>query len=474
MERTAALVAGTPMISHPQLAACDEGCHSLPVEAGAGRCEVDDDAGAVATNAGGRDSEPTARLPAEPEEDRELLAEFHAETVDHLRQIEGALLALHREPDNREALNAIFRSFHSIKGNAGFFGLEPMCSLAHEVESLLDLARSGKLRLDAAIVTDLFQHRDALQVMTQQVAVGLSHGRPPSEMIPPRSPARPSPRRGAAKSAAPAPARLAAVSSVRVNTGRLDALMDAIGELELIHRELLGVRTGGERHERSVAALGRIVGELQATVRAVRMIPLRPTFQKLARLARDLACDLGKKVAVVTHGDDLELDRTVAQGMADPLLHLVRNALDHGLEHPADRLAAGKPETGTLHLTAYPQGHHLVIEVWDDGRGIDADLVYRKAAERGLVPAGPQPPREEILDLIFTPGLSTAETITSVSGRGVGMDIVKRNIEALQGQIEITSELGRGTTFRLKLPHTLAVVDGRVERRARSQDRTDV
>jgi two-component system chemotaxis sensor kinase CheA len=184
----------------------------------------------------------------------------------------------------------------------------------------------------------------------------------------------------------------------------------------------------------------------------------------MERLARDLARDFGKKVAFVTSGEDTELDRTVVEEIGDPLVHMVRNALDHGLESSADRLAAGKPETGTLHLKAYHQGSNIVIELQDDGRGIDPDKIYRKAVERGMFPAGTQLAREETLALIFAPGFSTAEKITSVSGRGVGMDVVKRNIEKLRGKIEIMSEVGRGSTFKVKLPLTMAIIDGLVVR----------
>jgi two-component system chemotaxis sensor kinase CheA len=194
------------------------------------------------------------------------------------------------------------------------------------------------------------------------------------------------------------------------------------------------------------------------------MIPIKQTFQKMERLARDLARDFGKKVQFVTSGEETELDRTVVEEIGDPLVHMVRNALDHGLETTAARVTAGKPEAGTIHLKAYHQGSNIVIELQDDGRGIDPDKIYKKAVEKGIVAAGETLSRDETLALIFAPGFSTAEKVTSVSGRGVGMDVVKRNIEKLRGKIEITSEVGHGSTFKIKLPLTMAIIDGLVVR----------
>jgi two-component system chemotaxis sensor kinase CheA len=481
------------------------------------------------------------------DENRELLSEFYAETVDHLQQIEAALLALDQEPDNPEALNSIFRSFHTIKGNAGFLGLVPMHTLAHEVESLLDLARNHKLRLNAAIITEILRSRDALQTLTQQVAVALEKGELPSQVVPvrhlidavkqlacvaaePRPAAEtvltlpavesglakaPEPMTVAAVEDADAPAadvpsavpasiepaqvvpmpgeappsgadkpvngngekkaavaavgsKVGASATVRVNTEKLDSLMDVVGELVIVQSQLVeSARKDGNANttlQRNVAQLGRITKELQSTAMSLRMIPIKPTFQKMERLARDLARDFGKKVAFATSGEDTELDRTVVEEIGDPLVHMVRNALDHGLEPAAARLAAGKPETGTLHLKAYHQGSNIVIELQDDGRGMDPDKIYQKAVERGMFPAGTQLSREETLALIFQPGFSTAEKITAVSGRGVGMDVVKRNIEKLRGKIEIVSEIGHGSTFKVKLPLTMAIIDGLVVR----------
>jgi two-component system chemotaxis sensor kinase CheA len=262
--------------------------------------------------------------------------------------------------------------------------------------------------------------------------------------------------------------KTAAGQTVRVNTEKLDSLMDVVGELAIVQSQLIESAkvhcVEGSSLHRNVVQLSRIAKELQHTAMSLRMIPIKQTFQKMERLARDLANSFGKKVHFTVSGEDTELDRTVVEEIGDPLVHMVRNALDHGLETPAQRAASGKSETGTVHLYAYHQGSNIVIELKDDGRGIDPDRIYKKAVEKGLIAAGAQLSRDEIFALILAPGFSTAEKITAVSGRGVGMDVVKRNIEKLRGKIEITSEVGHGSTFKIKLPLTMAIIDGLVVR----------
>jgi len=438
-------------------------------------------------------------------ENQELLTEFYAEAVDHLTQIEAALLILDQQPDNPEAINSIFRSFHTIKGNAGFLGLVPMHTLAHEVESLLDLARNRELRLTPAIITEILRSRDALQLLTQQIGVALEKGHLPSQIVTVSHLMRavralakgdPTPAPVAAPSASAAPdagatpdapvaSSLGAAAAnameaqastkataggqtVRVNTEKLDSLMDVVGELVIVQSQLIesarGICDDGSPMQRNVAQLSRIAKELQHTAMSLRMIPIKPTFQKMERLSRDLARNFGKKVHFQVSGEDTELDRTVVEEIADPLVHMVRNALDHGLEGPEVRAAAGKPENGTVHLSAYHQGSNIVIELQDDGRGIDPDKIFKKAVEKGILAPNATLSREECYALIFAPGFSTAEKVTAVSGRGVGMDVVKRNIEKLRGKIEITSEVGKGSVFKIKLPLTMAIIDGLVVR----------
>jgi two-component system chemotaxis sensor kinase CheA len=255
---------------------------------------------------------------------------------------------------------------------------------------------------------------------------------------------------------------------VRVNTDKLDAMMDTVGELVIVQSQIAeSARTIGHENThlaRNIAQLGRITKDLQHNAMSLRLVPIKPTFQKMERLIRDLARDCGKKVNFHTSGEDTEIDRTVVEEIADPLVHMVRNSMDHGLEKPEDRLAAGKPEYGTVTLKAFHQGSNIHLELSDDGRGINADRIYSKAVEKGVIAAGASLSREEILNLIFAPGFSTAEKVTAVSGRGVGMDVVRRNIEKLRGKVEIDTEVGKGTVFRIKLPLTMAIIDGLIVR----------
>jgi len=419
---------------------------------------------------------------------RDVLNDFYGESVEHLQHIEAALLALEQQPDEPEALNSIFRAFHTIKGNAGFLGLGPMHRLAHEVESLLDKARTHKLRLDSRIITEILHSRDALQVLTQQVGKALETGKLPERAVPtaglidslrrlaerdPADPAAVDSKAGpesahpavADESARPAPSG----QTVRVATEKLDSLMDVVGELVVVQSQLAETARGlagtVPQLARAVAQVSRITKELQNTAMSLRMIPIKPTFQKMERLARDLAREFGKKVNFETSGEETELDRTMVEQIGDPLVHMVRNALDHGIESPADRIAQGKPGTGSVSLRAYYQGNHVIVELQDDGRGIAPAKILAKARSLHLVPEGADLTPEEIFALIFLPGFSTAEKVTAVSGRGVGMDVVRRNIEnKLRGKIEISSEAGRGSLFSIKLPLTLAIIDGLIVR----------
>ena len=449
-------------------------------------------------------------------ENRELLGEFHSEGLDHLDQIEAALLALDAAPNDRDALNGLFRSFHTIKGVSGFLHLVPMHKLTHEVESLLDLARTDKLQLTPAIITEILNSRDAIQEMMGQITLALERGQLPNKAVPVAhliaavrrlavgDAAKPStatvsaavqsapvantsqavdvasqhcaPPAVSAPAAPPAAALAAAAevggrpvatassSSVRVNTEKLDSLVDVVGELVIVQSQLMesakGLDAGGTSLARNLAQFGRITKELQHTAMSLRMVPIKPTFQRMERLVRDLSRDFGKHVLFETRGDETEIDRTVAEEIVDPLVHMVRNSLDHGLEGPAERKAAGKNEQGRLRLAAYHEGSNLVIELIDDGRGINKTRVLEKARSQGLVAEGITPPTDVILNMIFLPGFSTAAKVTAVSGRGVGMDVVRRNIERLRGQIQIETVEGQGTTFRIRLPLTTAIIDG--------------
>ncbi|MBN1420662.1 MAG: chemotaxis protein CheA, partial [Planctomycetes bacterium] len=253
-------------------------------------------------------------------------------------------------------------------------------------------------------------------------------------------------------------------SSVRVGTQRLDGLINAVGELVITHAMIAqreAVASGSDRIlSRAVSQLGKIARELQDVGLSLRMVPLKAMFQRMARLVRDLARKADKTIQLVTDGEETEIDRNMVEALSDPLVHMMRNSADHGIESPAERRAAGKPEAGIVSLRAYHRAGSVVIELGDDGRGLDPQKILAKARAKGLVGPDETPPDEEIYKLIFAPGLSTAESVTDISGRGVGMDVVKRNIEALRGRVQVTSKPGSGTTFTIRLPLTLAIIDG--------------
>ena len=295
---------------------------------------------------------------------------------------------------------------------------------------------------------------------------------PPSSPAPAPSPAAPAPAKPAAPPAPKPrpPARKASPSfqpaaTIRVDTEKLDKLVNLVGELVIgVARvnQLAEREEGAEDNElaSAVEALEHISRDLQEQVMRVRMIPVEGTFNRFKRVVRDLASELGKKIRLEMSGTETELDKNVIEQIADPLKHLIRNSADHGLETPEERRAAGKDETGTIWLRAYQQEGKIIIEVADDGRGIDLNKVFAKAVERGLVTPEAQLSESDILAFMFQPGFSTADKVTEVSGRGVGLDVVRQNIEALRGSVEVETKLGQGTTFRIKLPLTLAIIDG--------------
>ena len=426
-------------------------------------------------------------------ENEELLTEFQAEASDHLGQIESAVLELEQNAASEEAINSLFRSFHTLKGVAGFLNLVPINRLAHEIEDLMDLVRSGKLEIFKEIVDLVLDSKDAIAALLSQISDGLANGSSPSEIIPvsplmsrarlacqgerayqesagagqsndrsnqPRS----EESETAATTPSNAPKSSAQSSTIRVSTKKLDSLLDMVGELVIVKSQLAESTKSQEDQSnslrRSLSQLARITKELQHTSMSLRMVPIKPTFQKMSRLVRDISGKIGKPVDFEVSGEDTELDRNVVEEVGDPLVHMTRNAIDHGLESPQDRIAAGKPESGHIRISAYHSGSNIAIEISDDGQGIDPDKILAKAISKGIVDANATLSKPEIFKLIFAPGFSTAAEVTDISGRGVGMDVVRKNIEKLRGKVEIESEIGVGSTFRILLPLTMAIVDG--------------
>lgn len=279
---------------------------------------------------------------------------------------------------------------------------------------------------------------------------------PPAAKAKPTAEDRPAPR------APDAGRQQDAVTSIRVAAEKLDSLVDLVGELVIVQAQIsqLSLEREDAILKRLAEDLERLSDELRDSALSVRMLPIGTSFSKFRRLVRDLSGELGKEIQLTTAGADTELDKTVIERLADPLVHLLRNSIDHGVEFPEDRAAAGKPKTATIHLAAEHAGGEVLIRILDDGRGIDPDVIREKALERGIIAPDAELSRSDILNLIFEPGFSTAKQVTSVSGRGVGMDVVKRAIDALRGRIVINSTLGKGTEITIKLPLTLAIIDG--------------
>jgi two-component system chemotaxis sensor kinase CheA len=427
--------------------------------------------------------------------DGDLLREFITESREHLDHIEQGVLVLEKEPANAETLNTVFRAFHTFKGGAGFLNLIPINRLAHILESLLDLARQGKFTIASPTIEIILRGRDVLKQFLDAIDGQVSGGKPatpilipteglkaevarmiervssgkmsdaaaPLPEISPAAPAIPAP--DAATPAAPT-ANGSASAMVRVDTNKLDGLLDLVGEMviaqSLVAPDLSRLSNGDAQFSRNVAQLTRITRDLQRVSMSLRMVPIRGLFQKMARVVRDISAKQNKKVDFLTSGEDTELDRGVVEELNDPLLHMIRNSMDHGIEPAEKRAAAGKPAAGSLQLRAYHQGGSIVVEIEDDGAGLNRDRILAKAVERGLAAPGANLTEEEIFHFIFAAGFSTAEKVTDLSGRGVGLDVVSRNIEKLRGSVDISSTPGKGTLFKIALPLTLAIIDGLV------------
>jgi two-component system chemotaxis sensor kinase CheA len=408
--------------------------------------------------------------------DAELLGLFVAEALDHLGTIESSVLALEASPDDLEKINAVFRPFHTIKGNAAALGIHDVEELAHAVEDLLDRVRKGERRVGSTEAELIFSAVDLLSAMIRDIDARAS-GQSGGDFGSARAAliaavraqlglAQPSQDTTATQAVHDTETNVTAaaqLATIKVDTRKLDTLVDLVGELaivqSMIHQDPHLTRAD-ERLNRNLAQLHRITAELQRGAIGMRLVPIRQTFQRMRRVVRDLSHKANKPVELVIAGEETELDRKVVEEVADPLMHMLRNSMDHGLEDAATRRLAGKPAQGRLMLSAYYEGGTVVISVSDDGRGLDTEKLYEKAVSMGLVEPGVKLSEAEIHAMIFAPGFSTATEVTEVSGRGIGMDVVRRNVETLRGRIDIRSQAGTGTTFQIKLPLTLATLEG--------------
>ncbi|SUE44710.1 chemotaxis protein CheA [Roseomonas gilardii] len=421
----------------------------------------------------------------------ELLADFLTETNEGLVALDDALLRLERTPEDRQTLSEIFRLVHTIKGTCGFLGLPRLERVTHAAENLLGRYRDGQLPVTSPGVTLILSALDRVKLIVADIAgtgaelegddTALLHaldeayaGRlaeapeaaaPPAPVQPPPEPAVPT-RAAAPPAEAPEAAPVAQQQTIRVSVEVLEELMVLVSELVLTRNQLLQSVRGRDDATLSVPLqrLSHITSDLQEGVMKTRMQPIGNAWQKLPRLVRDLSHELGKRIELEMRGAETELDRQVLEMIRDPLTHMVRNSADHGLEDAAQRRAAGKPETGRILLNAYHEGGHIVMEVGDDGRGLALERIRAKALSQGLATEAELAAMGErdVQRLIFHPGFSTAAAVTAVSGRGVGMDVVKTNIERIGGTVEVHSREGKGSTFVVKIPLTLAIVSALV------------
>ena len=449
-------------------------------------------------------------------EQDEIITEFLVEAHENLDVLDRELLALEKNPHTPELLASVFRRVHTVKGACGFLGFAKLETVAHASENLLSKVREEELELTPTIITALLGVADTMRSILGGIEANGKEGdedhseivetinrlqRPGAEPPPPAPVATPapgpaapipssaptSPTTAAAPSPPPPPAAAAAVaparapdrqapaepaadqrshsvsdSSLRVDVALLDKLMNLVGELVLARNQVLQVAPLVEDQNFSATSqrLNLITTELQSGVMKTRMQPIGNIWEKLPRVVRDLALICGKQVRVEMEGTETELDKTIIEAIKDPLTHLVRNCVDHGIETAVDRVATGKSPDGRLLLRAYHEGGQVIIEISDDGKGMDIDAIKRKAVERNLASAEhiARMSERELQNLIFLPGLSTAEKVSNVSGRGVGMDVVKTNIEKIGGIVDVQSRRGFGTTFRIKIPLTLAII----------------
>lgn len=531
-------------------------------------------------------------------QDEDLFFSFIAESMEHIEAIEVNIIALEQDPEDNDAINSVFRPFHTIKGVSGFLNLKEIHSLTHDVENLLDDARNERLKVSSALIDVVLDAVDILKRMIDDVKTGLETGEsvekdynlpafverikaiqqgvpieeeyvesspysgkklgeilldqglvsedelnrlveaqeksrlfklgeilveqglisnddleealqlqmedsskkigeilvetgkaPPQEvsraiedqekkreqkigeLLIKEKQAGAREVAGALreqKKAPSGPAGQPSAHTVKVDTTKLDGLVDLVGEL-VIAQSLVASneRIAGLKDQkvlRDLSHMSRITSELQRTAMSMRMVQIRQTFQKMIRLVRDLSRKSGKMVELEMFGEDTEIDRNMVEAIYDPLVHMVRNSVDHGVEAPETRQATGKPPQGTVNLRAFHQGGNVVIQIEDDGQGLNKDRIFAKAVERGLVGPDEKLSDSAVFNLIFQAGFSTAEKVTDVSGRGVGMDVVKKAIEKLRGKIEVDSQLGLGSTITIRLPLTLAIIDGMIVR----------
>ncbi|MDI1471800.1 MAG: chemotaxis protein CheA [Thermodesulfovibrio sp.] len=430
----------------------------------------------------------------------EIINEFIIEAEEILDQLDPLFVELEQKAQDPEIINEIFRGMHTLKGAAGFLGFQNVVDVAHRAEAILKRLREGEMLISPEITDAILKATDTLRmliscikekrevkedlspilklldsVLSQETVItSETKEEAHEEKIQPVVPSKPEFEEKTFKteetvSQAPKE-KEKEVATLRVDVTRIDKVMDLAGEIVLARNRLLNLASklevryaGDEQVEglvETTAFLDRVTSDLQLAVMKMRMQPLQKVFVKFPRMVRDLARTLGKDIDLEIIGEDTEVDKSVIEHIGDPLVHIIRNSIDHGIESPDERVSKGKPPKGKITINAYQKGTQIVIDIVDDGKGIDVEAVKAKAITRGLITLeeAEKMSDDAIINLIFLPGFSTKDVSTEVSGRGVGMDVVKSNVAKLNGYVEIFTEKDKGTTFRISLPLTLAIM----------------
>ncbi len=458
------------------------------------------------------------------DDEKEIIEDFVTESLDGLAGIEVTLMDLEQNPEDLDAINSIFRPFHTIKGISAFINLARINKLAHSAENLLDKARSEDIKINQKVIDIILETVDMLKKLIEGVNAGLEAGgaldigtdvgplkaridnivsnsdnagsrlgeimlaagtiteetiekaleiqkekpeKKLGEILVKELETKPKEVISALRVQTKTSKKRVDLQ-VKVDTKKLDNLVNLIGELAIVQSMLkqnkVIIDANNQELYQNLGQLGQISSGLQTAAMSMRMVPIKSTFQKMVRLVRDVAKGNGKEVNLYMSGEDTEIDRNVVDELYEPMVHMIRNAVDHGIETPGNREAVGKQRKGNVNLNAYHKGGNIIVEIKDDGCGLDKGRIREKAIANNLITENDNLTDFEICNLIFEPGFSTAEKVTDISGRGVGMDVVKKGIERLRGRVEISSIPGKGSTFSIRIPLTLAIIDGMVVR----------
>jgi len=485
---------------------------------------------ATAATAPSHGDVPVSKLVLMDDNDVIIFEGFLDESTDMVNKIEEYVMALEENPNNTDIINSLFRVFHSLKGAAGFLGMNEINTLCHDAENLLDNIRKGKMKVDRECSDIVMAVRDTLEKGLASVSETLTTGKanlpnfsgeikrlhigPILDLIDRKLFGAPAEGDGPPKlgellvekrivtadqlqvaldqrdkplgqilvdmgaatkinidavvqeQQAKKPAAVAA--AIKVDTKKLNTLLELVGELviaqAIISQSSSLKEESNQKLSKEVVEMAKITNGIQDHIMSLRMVPMHQTFQKMNRLVRDLSRKTGKQVNFVMHGEETEIDKTIVEQLNDPLVHLLRNAVDHGVESAEDREAQGKSPEGVITLAAYHKGGNVIIEVRDDGKGLNLEKIKNLAIEKGLIDKNGTYTEDDIRNIIFLPGFSTHKVATDLSGRGVGMDVVRRNVEQLGGKVVLLSVPGKGSTFQIKLPLTMAIVDGMLVR----------